>query len=226
MKKTLIASAALAAASYANAQVQFVAAWDFSSPSGFTSLDVNADFVDETELAADYAGSGLFQWSNVTTDSSGFFPSANLTSNTADIVADDSGLTSLGAGSGFLVAANPDTSATLTFSNLDFTGLTGATIDFAAMTQNFDGLATINLGGGLSGSINLTGSDAAYSFDASALDGLANASFSLTFSNFSGVENIALDNFQITGTAVPEPSTYAAIAGTLVLAFAMCRRRK
>lgn len=225
MKNTLIAVSALILASSAHAQ-EFVAAWDFSSPAGFTSLDVNSDFVDETELAADYAGSGLFQWSGVTTDSSGFFPAANLTSNTADIIADDSGLTSLGGGSGFLVAANPDASATLTFANLDFTGLTGATVDFAALTQNFDGAATINLGGGLSGSINLTGADAAYSVDASALDGVSNASFTMTFSNFSGIENIALDNFQITATAVPEPSAFAIIAGSLVLAVTAGRRRR
>ena len=224
MKKILITIAALAASSLAQAQ-QFVAAWDFTSVSGFSSLDVNGDFSAESELAADYAGTGTLQWSGVTDDSSGFFPSANLSSNTADIVADDSGLTSLGGGSGFLVAGNPDAgTATLTFTNLNLSGLTGTQLDFAALTQNFDGSSGINFGGDLGGILNLSGSDAAYSVDASALDGISNASFTMSFSNLNTVENIALDNIQI--TAVPEPSAFAVLAGLVALGFVAVRRRK
>jgi hypothetical protein len=228
MKKSITILAAFAGfAAFAQAQVQFVAAWDFTSPSGFTSLDVNEDFVAETELAADYAGSGLFQWSGVTDDSSGFY-GANLNEvNSADIVADNFGLTQLGDGTGFLVAANPDAStALLTFTGLDFSGLTGGMLDFAAGVQNFDGATTINFGGDLSGSINLTGTGTAYNVDLSALNGLSNATFTMAFSNFSVAENVVLDNFQFTATPVPEPSTYAAIFGVIALAFAAVRRRR
>ncbi|WPJ94190.1 PEP-CTERM sorting domain-containing protein [Coraliomargarita algicola] len=226
MKKTILTLAALAGiASFAQAQLQFVAAWDFTSPSGFTSLDVNDDFAAETELAADYAGSGLFQWANVTEDTSGFYSAHWNDVNSADIFADNSGLTQLGDGTGFRVVANPDTNAILTFTGLDFSGLSGANLDFAAGVQNFDGLTTLNFGGDLSGSIDLSGTGTAYNVDLSALEGNSNATFTIQFSNFSGNENVVLDNFQFTGTAVPEPSAFAAIFGAIAMGVAATRRR-
>lgn len=224
MKKLVfLLSLSLAAAS-AQAS-QFVAAWDFTSPSGFTSLDVDGDFAADTSLSADYSGSGTFAWSGVTDDASGFFPGANLSSNTDDAVANDSGLTSLGEGSGFKVYGNTDSSAVLTLSGLDFTGLESASFTFASQVENNNGGATITLGGSLSGTVGIDGTDSKYTVDASALDGNSNASFTLSFSNFSGTENILLDNFQITATAVPEPSTYAAIFGAIALVIAIRRRK-
>ncbi len=41
----------------------------------------------------------------------------------------------------------------------------------------------------------------------------------------SGFDSLNLDNIQLNGTVVPEPSTYAAIAGVLVLGFVAARRR-
>ena len=228
MKNTIIAIAALAGiASFAQAQVQFVAAWDFASPSGFTSFDVNDDFVDETELAADYAGSGFFQWAGVTNDASGFYLSNFNEVNSADIVADNSGLTQLGDGTGFHVGANPDSGAVLTFTGLDFTGLTLGMLDFAAGVQNFDGATTLNFGGDLAASspISLTGTGTAYNVDLSALSGNANATFTLSFSDFSVAENVVLDNFQFTATPVPEPSAFAAIFGVIAMGVAASRRR-
>jgi hypothetical protein len=228
MKNSIIVLAGLVGfTAIAQAQSQFVAAWDFTSPSGFTSLDVNDDFAAETELAADYAGSGLFQWSGLTDDSSGFYSATYNEVNSADIVADDFGLTQLGDGTGFRVAAIPDAStALLTFSGLNFSGLTDANLDFAAGVQNFDGATTINFGGGLSDSIDLTGTGTAYNVDLSALNGLSNASFTMSFTNFSGVENVVMDNIQITGTVIPEPSSFAAIFGALALGFTAIRRRR
>jgi len=228
MKKSIITLAGIAGiTAFAQAQLQFVAAWDFTAPSGFTSFDVNDDFNAEFELAADYAGSGLFQWSGVTEGSSGFYAANFNEVNSADIVADNFGLTQLGDGTGFLVAAQQDAgTALLTFTGLDFSGLTGANLDFAAGVQNFDGATTLNFGGDLSGSINLTGTGTAYNVDLSALEGLSNATFTMSFSDFSGAENVVLDNFQFTATPVPEPSAFAAIIGAVALGFAAVRRRR
>jgi hypothetical protein len=49
---------------------------------------------------------------------------------------------------------------------------------------------------------------------------------SVAISLNSGDEDIAFDNLTVTGTAVPEPSTYAALAGLFALGFVAYRRRK
>ena len=59
------------------------------------------------------------------------------------------------------------------------------------------------------------------------LIGLGDVSFvRLEFSGLGSSEQIAIDNVHIAGTAVPEPSAFAAIAGALALAFVGARRRK
>ena len=59
------------------------------------------------------------------------------------------------------------------------------------------------------------------------LTGLGEVSFvRLEFSGLGANERIGLDNVHVAGTAVPEPSAYAAIAGALALAFVASRRRK
>lgn len=47
-----------------------------------------------------------------------------------------------------------------------------------------------------------------------------------SFSGLTAGERVGLDNVRITGTAVPEPSAFAAIAGLLALGFVAVRRRK
>ena len=53
------------------------------------------------------------------------------------------------------------------------------------------------------------------------LDGIAAAEYSFTTAS-----GASYDNFMVTGTVVPEPSTYAAIFGAVALAVAAYRRRK
>lgn len=227
MKKTIIT---LASASFlfslASAQ-QFVAAWDFDGPGtanvggGDGALDTNGDFsLDANDfVSADYAGSGLFSWSGLDTNASGFEPNIINSNNLDDVVG---GVTTLGVGFSFKVAANPDAGGSFTISGLDFTGLENANLSFGALVQNFDGSATVNVG---STAVALSGADTEYNVDISALDGLAAQSIVFTFSNFSTIENMVFDNFQITA-AVPEPSSFAALAGALALGIVAMRRRK
>ncbi|HAV12029.1 MAG TPA: hypothetical protein DCX06_00845 [Opitutae bacterium] len=212
MKKvlTIAALAALATVS-ANAQ-SLIAAWDFNYPDSFGGQDINGDFAPDTSAAATF-GTGTFSWASQPT--SGLSNSANLSSNN---LLRPGLLDPLGAGFGWLVDANGSSGAVLTF-QVDLTNIIDAELTFAYAGQN--------------GSFDLTAagqsfspaSDALGSVDLDALEGgLANIEFSL--SNFSGAENFLLDNVQVTGNAVPEPSAYAAILGVVALGFVAVRRRK
>lgn len=228
MKKLIItlASASLAL-SLATAQ-QFVAAWDFDGSgvsgvgAGDGGLDTDGNFtLDSSDfVSADYSGSGLFSWTGLDTNASGFQPNIISTNATDDVAG---GVTTLGGGFSFLVSASADAGDSFTLSGLDFTGLESANLSFGAQVQNFDGSATVNVGGSATA---LSGADTEYNVDISSLDGLANQSIQFTFANFSGVENMVFDNFQVTATAVPEPSSFAALAGALALGFVATRRRK
>lgn len=74
---------------------------------------------------------------------------------------------------------------------------------------------------GAAGTTNLTDSETLYSVDLSGLDG---ASDIFLRGTFSGIDEAAyIDN--VSASAVPEPSAYAAIFGILALGFAAFRRR-
>lgn len=79
------------------------------------------------------------------------------------------------------------------------------------------------------GSDTVDGADTAGSFSGfgSATDTLyLQASFTGFATDNIGGEQLFLDNFAVYGTAVPEPSSFAAIAGVMALAFVAARRRK
>ena len=212
MKKFILiaATAAITTASI-NAQ-SLVAAWDFLYPASFGGFDLDGDFVDDPSAPANY-GTGTFTWANQT--SSGLLNAANLLSNNLLRTVQ---LDTMGLGFGWFVDANVSPNAVLTVS-VDLTLFEDVEMTFAYAGQN--GAFDLFVGGQ---TFSPT-SDTLGTVDLSAFEGgLANIDF--TFADFSGIDNAFLDNIQITGTAVPEPSTYAAIFGVIALGIAVARRRK
>lgn len=63
----------------------------------------------------------------------------------------------------------------------------------------------------------------AYTIDASSLGSASTAIFRITFTDITA--GVLFDNFQVSGTVVPEPSSFAFIAGALAMVF-VARRRK
>lgn len=201
MKKTLILTA-LVAASALNAQ-SFVAGWDFD--------DVAATAPSMIANWGDLAGSADLVWSH--SPSSGppiFTPSefaidfgfnSDIVGNTFAFVDPNTGYDQFsdgapGAEAGFQSLSDTDS---LTFS-FDASGYTGLSLSFA-----------LDTGSGFTSQV----------IDLSAFDGNANAAFVLATAN-----EAVYDNFAITGTAVPEPSSYAAIFGVIAIAFTATRRRR
>lgn len=211
--KKIILIAAIAASMTASVNAQsLVAGWDFNYTASFGGLDIDGDFVPDTSAAATY-GSGTFSWANQTT--SGLVNAANLSSNNLLRPAE---LDTMGAGFGWLVDANGSSSAVLTFT-VDLTGLQDAELSFAHAGENGSFDITV------AGQLFNPASDALGIVDLDPFEGgMANIDF--TFSNFSGTENFFLDNVQVVGTVVPEPSAYAAIFGGLALMITVLRRRK
>jgi hypothetical protein len=212
MKKLiLIAAAAALTTASVNAQ-SLVAAWDFNYPTSFGGLDVDGDFSADTSAAATY-GTGTFSWANQTSE--GLVNTANLFSNN---LVRPVQLDTMAEGFGWFVSANTSPNAVLTVS-VDLSLFEDAELTFAYAGQN--GAFELNVGG----QTFSPAADALATIDLGAFEGgVANIDF--TFANFSGAENSFLDNIQVVGTAVPEPSTYAAIFGVIALGFAACRRRK
>lgn len=108
-------------------------------------------------------------------------------------------------------------------------------VDFAAKTETgFDGNASIDWAYSTDGSnyvsfdtTDIQDSEAGYTLDFSGENGLDDVSEAFFRGTIQGVDGetggIAMDNVSV--SAVPEPSTFAGIAGLLALAFAGARRR-
>lgn len=201
MKKTLILTA-LVAASVANAQ-SFVAGWDFDNV-GATAASATANW-------GDLSGSATLSWSHSPAGGPPFFSAAEF--------GIDLGFNSAVVGNTF--AFVDPTTGYDQFSD----GVSAAEAGF----QSIGGGETMTFSFDASGYSSLTltyaadsGSDfASASVDLSSFAGNASASYVLNTG-----ASTAYDNFAITGTAVPEPSSFAAIFGVIALAFAANRRRK
>lgn len=219
MKKVIIL-ASLAAVSFAgvSSAQSLVAAWDFNYPASFGGLDVDGDFVNDTSANATWGDtSATFSWTGMGAGG-GLSSGQSLNSN---ILLRPTQIASMNEGFAWIVDANSSSAAVLSL-NLDLSGFSAAELTFAAGSQN--GPVTLDVNGTQFG---LTaGQDALQTLDISALAGLGNAVVNFTFADFTGTDNAVLDNFQVTGTAVPEPSTFAALAGLVALGFAATRRRK
>mgnify|MGYP000265318444 FL=1 len=211
MKKvlTIAALAALATVS-ANAQT-LIAAWDFNYPDSFGGFDIDGDFSNDTSADATF-GAGTFTWGSQTVG--GLANSADLSSNG---LIRPLQLNPLGDGFGWQLGG-AEAATVLTFA-VDLTGFQDVELTFAYAGQN--GVFDLDV----AGQSFSPATDALGTVDLDALEGgLANIEFS--FSNFAGAENFLLDNVQIVGTAVPEPSAFAAILGVVALGFVAVRRRK
>lgn len=75
------------------------------------------------------------------------------------------------------------------------------------------------------GSLSVTTSDAGYTTSFSSMGNTQDLYVRFSASNVTG-GTLSLDNVGFSATAVPEPSTYAAIFGVIAIAFAIVRRRR
>jgi hypothetical protein len=241
MKKIFLTTLLGLAAIVANAQ-DFIAGFDFTGQTG--AADV-ADF------AADVAGSqaGVSIDTTAFTQGSGFSGAALSlearqvgfdTVGNSPALADfdgQNGFSSAAYGLFFQAAIN-DLSFTIDIDTSGFDSINFGYDSFSDDTAvhsggewftSFDGGTDISLG-----TVNFASAYAANSYDNINVVDVDSLSLTFTFDSTeadtfgAGVtgQRVHFDNFAIGGTPVPEPSTYAAIAGMLALATAAYRRRR
>lgn len=152
---------------------------------------------------------------------------------------------------GFQFAGSPSDAVTFSISYVNDTGVTITSLDvsmdyfqFRLASGGRESFFTVNLDGGsdiselgfTSTTTGTTGfqSPVTATTKSVTLTGLNIASGSTFSFNIVGnrgpttgsAQGIGIDNFSVTASAVPEPSTYAAIAGAVALAGAMVVRRR
>jgi hypothetical protein len=256
MKNKLLLLAALAAPIAATAQVQLVAGWDFGQFTfeGFAFTQNDSSFVNASFIPANYssiggnnpvkthnednspvsAGVGSIGWSLADADNNLVFASASV--NTANRTMPDFAGTLLSNGAsdpnqlGLGFANMGGSSFSLTVNLTGYTDYDPATngnfanFSFSAAAETAVSIEWFVSGISI-GSTNLSpgGTHAAYTVDLP-------SSFYGQESTLIGVIGndsfFTIDNVQIAGSAVPEPSTYAAILGACGLVFAVYRNRR
>ena len=208
--------------------------------SNYSDLDPNGVGIESTAFGSLYYD-GQFGSTNVDPDGSSdeILPtSGNLASNTSVGIAqfaNASGQISLSEGaqnnnnnlsflskSAVSIVFEADTSTVNSFTDwsISFAGLDFNTGDIAPATIDVS-FSTDGSTYGSATTFNLTGVDSAFSTSTFASSSTA-AYFKFDF----GGTDLRIDNVGISGTVVPEPSSFAAIAGALALAFVGARRRK
>lgn len=221
MKKKILTLAVASCALFAWANAQsLVSAWDFNYPGSFGGTDIDGDFAADTSANATWGEtSNTFSWTGVT--NGGLGNEADLESNL--LLRPQQLATMTGGTFGWVVDANSSQGANM-FLNLDLTGFTSAELTFAAGSVNGPVTLNVDVGGNVTPISLSDGADALQTVDISGLAGLSNAQVGFSYSDFTGTDNAYMDNIQV--TAVPEPSTYAALLGVVALAFAAVRRRR
>jgi hypothetical protein len=247
MKSYLILASGLLAAGAAHAQDSFVAGWDFDSVNGVEVVAANWG-VQGTQFGS---GTASFYW-NGTGPSTNF---VSVDPPNVFAFESGFGGFNAAVGNEFLVVNAAGSSGFDQFSDnfpnsvnhLRFFGNNGGINDDRAIIQFnaalYTGLsiqfAAFNEGSGL---VNFTYSTDGVTFSPlqtgvsygsafelgslslSVLNGASTAYIGIGFANAAN-DTYGFDNIQIVGTAIPEPSSFAAIAGLFGLGFAATRRR-
>ena len=250
MKNTYLTIATLAIiAVSANAQESLLAGWDFTNVTNYNG--VSSLSAEKTDLAADVNaapyGAVYFDGSFGSTDTHDAGGSNTVYSNNT------SGLSNNTSISTRLPAEAFSGNNSLLLDG--FTASYPGSVVFAITTGGSYNTWNFSYAGGVGGSsADSVSFDWAYSFDGSnystlASDSVSNGDAGFSHASFAdstdsanlylklsftglnsasafGDEYALVDNFAVYGAAVPEPSTYAAIAGAFALAFAAYRRRK
>jgi hypothetical protein len=122
--------------------------------------------------------------------------------------------------------------------SFDSTGFSDVSLKFVASDLGSGVNSTINWSYSINGGTNSTslgsstvvsGGAAQYTVDFTAITGLNANADAVLIGQFAGNTTAAFDNVQILGTAVaaiPEPSSYAALAGVAALGLVAARRRR
>lgn len=204
MKNKIIALISALAASSLSAQ-SFVAGWDFDG--------VAADATSAVANWGEQSGVATASWTNAPLDPPNSFVAEYGVSTAFN---DDS----INDAFGFVDSATGFTAFSQNFNNSGEFGFQSLTSD-DTFSLSFDGSNFSSLELTFAFATDEGESFSVQTVDLSSFDGNASAVY-----NFAPAENGVYDNFIVTGTVVPEPSSFAAIAGALALGFVALRRRR
>jgi hypothetical protein len=211
MKRITLLFSILAAATSLSAQ-SFVAGWDFDGV-GSNDTSTFANWGNQAGSASAFWTHSLADFTTVFSNEFGISTANNsaaannsfsfLSSGIDDVTGGNTGFNefsdNVSSGEFGFQSSTGDDTFSISFDGSNWTNLQ-LTYAFASDQGEAFSVQTIDIG---------------------SFDGLASAQY-----DFTPAANGVYDNLAITGTVVPEPSTYAAIFGVLALAFVAYRRRK